>query len=420
MNSFFKNSSIYLISNIINATIPFLLLPILTRYLSPDEYGQIAMFQVLVTGLSAFIGMNTVGAAARNFYEKEQQQENVNYNVACFFILIITTLITLLLAISLIEPLSSFLSIPTSWIVSAIGFSFFSYIINFRLTQWQVRKKAFNYGIMQVFRSFLNVILSLVFIILLEMGAKGRVDGQLISSMIFSAIALFLLFKSKIVNLSKPKREHLKSAFNFGFPLVPHIFGAFLLTSIDRVVIKEQLGLNAAGIYLLAVQFSMVLSIIFDAINKAYVPWLYENLNKECDKIKSKVVKNTYLYFIILMIISGLGFLIGPFVIEFVAGEQYQEASKIIGWLVLGQIFGGMYLMVTNYVFYSKKTKLLSLITISSGLLNVGLLYLFIPSFGLIGAAYSFVVSYFIRFVFVWGLAAKEIKMPWLLFLQKG
>ena len=40
-----RNSTIYLTSNILNALVPFLLLPVLTRYLTPDEYGQIAMFQ---------------------------------------------------------------------------------------------------------------------------------------------------------------------------------------------------------------------------------------------------------------------------------------------------------------------------------------------------------------------------------------
>lgn len=61
-----KNTLIYLLSNITYAAIPFFLIPILTRYLSPYEYGQITMFQMLVTAFSAFVGINTVGAATRN------------------------------------------------------------------------------------------------------------------------------------------------------------------------------------------------------------------------------------------------------------------------------------------------------------------------------------------------------------------
>ncbi|EIQ9127591.1 polysaccharide biosynthesis protein, partial [Escherichia coli] len=48
--SLLKISSIYLFSNILNALIPFLLLPILTHNLTPNEYGQVAMFQTLISG----------------------------------------------------------------------------------------------------------------------------------------------------------------------------------------------------------------------------------------------------------------------------------------------------------------------------------------------------------------------------------
>lgn len=41
-----RGASVYLTSNILNSAIPFLLLPILTRYLSTEEYGKIAMFQI--------------------------------------------------------------------------------------------------------------------------------------------------------------------------------------------------------------------------------------------------------------------------------------------------------------------------------------------------------------------------------------
>ena len=63
----FSGAAIYLVTSLMNAAIPFMLLPILTRYLEPEEYGQIAMFQVLVNALAAVVGLNTVGAANRRF-----------------------------------------------------------------------------------------------------------------------------------------------------------------------------------------------------------------------------------------------------------------------------------------------------------------------------------------------------------------
>lgn len=54
----------YLVSNILNAIIPFALLPVLTRYLSPEEYGEVAMFQTLLGAMTAFVGLSMAGAAA--------------------------------------------------------------------------------------------------------------------------------------------------------------------------------------------------------------------------------------------------------------------------------------------------------------------------------------------------------------------
>ncbi|HDW3177945.1 TPA: polysaccharide biosynthesis protein, partial [Escherichia coli] len=67
--SLLKISSIYLFSNILNALIPFLLLPILTHNLTPNEYGQVAMFQTLISGVAALTGLNTIGAANRKYYD---------------------------------------------------------------------------------------------------------------------------------------------------------------------------------------------------------------------------------------------------------------------------------------------------------------------------------------------------------------
>ncbi|MEI5604581.1 hypothetical protein WB307_50110, partial [Streptomyces brasiliscabiei] len=79
------------------------------------------------------------------------------------------------------------------------------------------------------------------------------------------------------------------------------------------------------------------------------------------EKNKVLIVKSTYIYFLCVIFLAGLSFLVGPVIISLVVGDEYREAGNVIGWLCLGQVFGGMYLMVTNYVFYSKKTGMLSL-----------------------------------------------------------
>jgi len=78
----------------------------------------------------------------------------------------------------------------------------------------------------------------------------------------------------------------------------------------------------------------------------------------------------TYAYFAAALLMAGIMFLFGPLIVRLLAGPRYAEAGTVIGWIALGHAFGGMYLMVTNYVFYSKRTGLLSLSTISAGIIN--------------------------------------------------
>ncbi|EOX1769616.1 lipopolysaccharide biosynthesis protein [Vibrio cholerae] len=410
-----KNSLVYLLSNIINASIPFLLLPILTRVLSPTEYGQIAMFQTLVAGLAAFIGLNAVGAANRKYYDDDNNlYELSQYNGTCLHILLGSTLVIIGIVAVFSEQLSEFLSIPISWIYSAVLFSALSFVINLRLGQWQVRGEALKFGALQIGNSLFNMFFSLLLVITLHHGAQGRVDAQLVVAVLFAVLALLILAKDKLICLFCWRTDHLKQALQFGVPLIPHIFGFFLLSAVDRFVINQKLGLDQAGIYMVAVQLSMVFNILFDAINKAYVPWLFDILKRDLLAEKRKVVKYTYFYFFLLLLLASISFLIGPWSLLLIAGEKYRAAGEVIGWLCLGQIFGGMYLMVTNYIFYSKNTGKLSVITMFSGGLNVLMLFLMVPKYGVLGAAWAFALAKMVQFTVTWWLSNSVLAMPWL------
>lgn len=408
-----KNTLTYLISNIINASIPFLLLPILTRYLTPEEYGQVAMFQVLTAGLLGFVGFNTVGAAARKYFDKCNRNEIKIYNFNCFYVLFFSSLFLFFLILIFGGDIAEKLSIPYQWLHFALVFSIATFFIQFRLTQWQIRESSKSYALLQVSYSLVNFMFSLFFVAFLMKGGEGRVLSIVISALIMAAFSYCYLMKSRVMIISKLNVKYIKESLSFGLPLVPHVFGMFLLSSIDRVFITKDIGLKEAGIYMIAFQLSLGLQVVFDAINKAYTPYLYKKLKENSKQEKLKIVRATYAYFIALMFLAMLGFLLGPLFITLISTKEYYQAKDVIGFLILGQVFNGMYLMVTNYVFYSKDTLQLSLVTITSGLINIALLIVFIPLYELQGAAYAFCISTCIRFVLTWLLACYKVDMPW-------
>lgn len=81
-----KSSLIYLVSSVINKGLPFILLPILTKYLTPEEYGIIAMFQLSITVFYALVGedgvsiMYSEGKGASKSMAQELDQSLQHYS----------------------------------------------------------------------------------------------------------------------------------------------------------------------------------------------------------------------------------------------------------------------------------------------------------------------------------------------------
>lgn len=408
-----SGSVTYLISNIARAALPFALLPMLTRYLSPLEYGQVAMFQIVVTALAALTGVSVQGAANRKYYDANvSTHELAQYIGSCLQILFVTTLVTSILAFAFRHKLAEWLGLEPIWIFWAVLVSAASFIVSIRLGQWQVRGKALYYGVLQASQSAGEMLVSVLLVVVLLGGAAGRIEAQVWMTPIFAVLSLTMLARDKLVAMAW-RPSYLRDAVRFGVPLIPHVTGLFLLSAADRLVINDRLGLADAGIYMVALQLSMVMTLVFDAINKAYVPWLFERLARDHSQDKHQIVRWTYGYFIAALVIAGLAFVVGPYGVTLMAGDEYRRAGRLVGWLALGQAFGGMYLMVTNYVFYSKRTGLLALVTISSGMLNVILLLALIPQHGLIGATWAFTIAMAFRFILTWLVAHKRHPMPW-------
>ena len=409
-----KHSLIYMVSNILNAIIPFLLLPILTRYLNPTEYGYVAMFELSAIAFGALVGFNVHGAASVKFYEKNSSNHELKCFIgACMQIVFFSMLLVGLVVYCFSDFFIKITGISEKWLFLSILCSAFTFIHFVRLGLWQVHRQPIHYGIFQVNKSILNLLLSLLLVIVFAEGASGRIDAQLISFGLFAALAIYQLYKDKLIILFTWRPDLIKEALAFGIPLIPHTIGAILLSFADRFFINAQLGLAQAGIYMAAFQISMGAILIFDAINKAYTPWLFENLTKNESQVKKVIVKKTYIFFLSIICLMTISAMIAPYLIPIILGQSFQSSSQLVGILILGQTFGGLYYFVTNYIFYTKKTKFLAMSTFMSGMINILLLIIMLPQYGLVGAAYAFLISKLTHFIVTWYVANKVLPMPW-------
>lgn len=403
----------YVIANIVSAIIPFILLPILTRSISQEEYGFVAVFQSMLTGFGSIVGFSVHGAASRKYFDNPSVNEMARYNGACVQILLISYMLGFFAIYCISDSVFSPIGIEKIWVYLALTTSSLSFIVQLRLGQWQVRKRAVAYVSLQLSQASINAILALIFVFILKKSGEGVVMAIFYSASYSALISIIFLYKDKIVKLNSINKSDLEDALSFGIPLIPHAVGLFLLNYLDRYVISNYMDLKYVGIYAVAFQISMGLTIIFDGINKAFVPHLFGVLSSDDNDKKKKVVRYTYFWFIFLLISMVLAFMIGPKFVLYYAGDNFSESAQIIGLLCAGQIFGGMYLMVTNYVFYAKRTAHLSLVTIFSALAYLMFSILLVENNGLVGVAFSFLASKLIQFIFTWLLSMRSVQMDW-------
>ncbi|MDO6443713.1 lipopolysaccharide biosynthesis protein [Marinobacter sp. 2_MG-2023] len=412
-SSLFSEAGIYLVVTLINASIPFLLLPILTRYLTPEKYGVVAVFQVWCSLLSVLCGLNTYGAATRKHYDYDEPDTHMgDYISACVTILVISVIIVTILLLPFLGLLSEVLGLSQGWLLAGALFASGSFMVQLRLRQWQVRKKPVKYGQFQISQSVLNMGLSLFLVVLLTMGVDGRLIGLTSAMFFFGAVGALLLWRDELLKFTW-QPTLMKDALEFSLPLLPHFAGSFLLLTVDRAIISSVLGLEAAGHYMVAVQLALALNLILQSFHKAYVPWLFERIKRDNAEEKKQIVKGSYCYFIILLIVVFLAFIFGGPVLIIVAGPGYEPAGEILPWLFLAQAIRGMYYIVSSYLLYAKKTQQISKITILSGVISVAFLIFFLKTYGLIGAAWAGCVGASVQFLLTWYTASRAIVMPW-------
>ena len=410
-SSLFKSSFVYTLTRAINSAIPFLLMPVLTRYLNPEDYGIVAMFGVLLSFVIPFTGLSIDGAIARQYYDRDEV-DMPTYVTNCLFILISSTTIVGIIFYFFAKPIRNAASFPEQWMWAIIVVSTTQFINQINLTLWQVQVKPVPYGIFQITQTVFNMGLSIWFVVGLGLAWQGRIQAQITVSVIFGLFGLFLLFRNGWIKF-KINMTYIRNALKFGVPLLPHALSFTIKAVVDRVLIANMVSLTATGLYSVGYQIGSITGMLGDSFNQAYVPWLYERLKRDINAEKIVIVKYTYIYFIMILCMALCLGLIGPWFFTFFLGPKFAGANGYILWISLGFAFNGMYMMVVNYIFYMRKTYILAWITFSTALISIIVNYFAIKYWGAIGAAYTFSVMSFVTFLIVWILSSRLYPMPW-------
>lgn len=412
-----KNSIIYVFAESINKLIPFILLPVLTIYLTPESYGIIFTYNAYVAVLAVFIHLSLSGAVNVNFHQLSKENLKI-YITNTLLILFFFTFCIFIFIFNFQEYLQQQMNLTFFWINIAVLNVFFQFFTIINLVLWQAEQNAKKYALYQFSFTILSTTFILICVAYLKLGWEGYLIGQLVSILIFSLLSIWLIFKRGYLNF-QINFIYIKDALKFGIPLIPHSLSGWFKIGVDRFFLTSLLGSAATGIYALGYHLGMIVGIMTVAFNQAFSQYLYKKLANITGKDKIKLVKYTYLYFVLVLLLASLISYLSPwFIVNFI-NQRYLDSIEIIPWIAFGYVFQGMYFMVVNYIFFVKQTAALSFVTFTTGILHVILSYVFIKFYGIQGAAYATTLSFFITFILVWMLSNRVYPMPWFFWRDK-
>ncbi len=406
-----KDSSIYFGFKIIDMLFPLFLLPIITRKLEPDEYGLYVLYTALTAVLLPLLTLSVDSSILLNYF-KLKGQEFSNYFSSGYFLLIISSIAIGFIVWLFRFPLSNLASFPAELVIILILACFFQFHSNLALNIYQVRQEPIKYGIFSLSLTIVRNALILILLFYFNLDGKGIIYGHLFSNILFFLISIYLFWSLNLFTL-KLSKAFILDNIKVGYPLSLHQFGSWLASSATRIIVGGILGTAAAGSFGVGATIGMIVAFTQDSFNRAFAPYLFNQLQAFNKDVEGKLIKMTYAYNVGLLIFALVVGVAGYWSVGLLFGSSYEQSKKVVMFLCLAYAFDGMYKMHVNYIFFTKKTHLIFLITLTTGLLNILLSFLFVRNFGIAGGAISLCVINFIGYLFSWYIGNRVFPMDW-------
>jgi len=423
-----KGTAWILIATLIIKFLAFIYYIILARTVSQEEIGQFFFVLSVVGIISLFSDLGLGSSAIVRFVPFYAGQEKFNYVKKVLKISVSAgTIFSTMCAIFLIlfaGNIANFFNKPYLMPLFQIMASYFL-IINFyslAINFLQGRKLMKFVSYMQSIQEIFKVILTVIFLFFFGFTAHSIAFGFILS---FLFAAFFGWFWTLREYKSLPKTNEiakfiplLKQMVLFGLTMVLISSMGIINSYTDRIMLGYFFPGTESdmmiGIYTMAIAFSSVISIFVGAIASIFYPVITELWAKKNMKEMQKTTTTVIRWILISSIPMLLVMLIFPIqILTIVYGENYAE-----GWLVL--IIASIYIFIsflslpTQYILAAmNRLDVTQKIIAVGAITNVVLNFIFIPLYGINGAAFTTLVATIIMtFLFLRTSKTTNIKFP--------
>lgn len=402
----------YFITNLLNNAIPFLVLPILTRFLAPDQFANVALFGFYLTLSNALISVSVPAVVEKSFFKREKKDIAAlignSFLVVLFFSLLAMTFIPLLI---LLMP-NSF-PLGWSWMMTIPALSFASAVFVMGSTIIRNRKEPLLYGKFQIFQTMINLGLSLVLVMVFRQGWQGRVWGIVISHLI-SALLIYHYLKSTGYVSYFFSKKVIRDILSTVLPLIPDSFQSVMISQVGLFFIQFYFAKEVLGVYAVGYQIAYAMRLLLSTLALSWFPYLYEQL------AKLKSINRIYITRLLLamnaVLFVGAAFIMvfSGTILRVMADVKYDSAKDFIPWFTVGFFFQGLYLFLMPFLIQFEQQRYISMVSFLNMIIMIILNGFFVHFFGSLGVAYAFAVIHVFMFLaFAWK-TQQVFPLPWL------
>lgn len=400
MNKFikmYKNMSLpvkasfwYLTCNILQKGISLITVPLFTRILTTSEYGTVSIYNSWSTIINIFATLYLSQGVYNNGMVRYKEDRD-SYNLSMQTVTSLLTVSLFLLYLCSSSFWNNLFGLNTPLMIMMFIDIFFSAAMSF----WCIRNRyEYKYKPVVLVTFAASFLAPLASILLLNMTQDLRVEAKVLGVSLVHAILYSFIYA---INVKKGKKllnmEHAKYALSFNIPLLPHYLSTTVLNQADRIMINAFVGSSAAGIYSLAYQAGMLMTIVTNSINSSFAPWMYEEMEKK-QKDNKYIGKFSMKIIFLVGILCMAVILFAPEVVRILGTDEYLDAIWVIPPVALSVLFIFVYCCFANVEFYFEQKKQILIGSLMSASLNVVLNMLFIPIFGFVAAGYTTLACY--------------------------
>lgn len=392
LKKFVKSTGIYLLGNVLNKALSFLLLPVYTRYLSPADFGTYDLNIAYNSFLFSIIFLDIYGVIMRFMFDYDKEGKNK----PIFNGLIIFLMSTVLYLIGVLI-LGNLLGIEYKMLLFAMGLT-----NNLQLMVGYIARAEGKNGIFVLgglFGSVTTLVLNIVLIVNLSQGYWvlyfASSVGFLVNALVINKnIKLFKRLKIKLYD-----KLLLKEMMIYALPLSINSAAYWFLTGFNRVIISNQLSLMDNGFYAVATKFSAIIQLITQCFQMAWQELTFSKANmkrKEMSVFYSKAV-NEYINFLYIGLILSLPVIkiIFPYMID----EQYREAMQLIPIALYATFFSSISSFLASIISTLKKNQYIFTTTVVAAVVNIIVILSLINFIGVQAANVSLCVGFLVNVI---------------------